>query len=92
MANKICIVTGGGSGFGAGIAAKFVKEGAKVIIAELNADAGAKVAKELGCESAQCNVAKKQDWEDLLKFTLEKYGGVDVVCNNAGYSYSKKVC
>ena len=61
------------------------------MIAELNADAGAKVAKELGCESAACNVAKKADWESLLKRCMEKYGGVDVVINNAGFSYSKKV-
>jgi NAD(P)-dependent dehydrogenase (short-subunit alcohol dehydrogenase family) len=90
--NKACIVTGGGSGFGRGIAQKFVSEGARVLIAELSAPAGETVAKELGCQSVQADVTKREDWERVLKTCVELYGGVDCVVNNAGGTYKNKVC
>ena len=62
LEGKVAIVTGGGSGFGKATSAKFIREGAQVLIAELNAEAGAEVAKELGCTSIQANVAKREDW------------------------------
>jgi len=90
LEGKVAIVTGGGSGFGKGIAEKFVKEGAKVMIAELSPESGKAVANELGCKSTVTNVTSRQDWENLLKATLETYGGLDIIVNNAGTTYKNK--
>jgi NADP-dependent 3-hydroxy acid dehydrogenase YdfG len=84
LSGKVAIVTGGGSGFGKAISTKYVHEGAKVLIAELSEESGAAVAKELGCESIQADVTKRGDWEKVLKKTVDTYGGVDIVVNNAG--------
>lgn len=91
LEGKVAIVTGGGSGFGKAISTKYIAEGAKVMIAELRADAGSAVAKELGCESVEADVTKRADWEKVLKQTVDTYGGVDIVVNNAGACYSRKV-
>lgn len=94
LQNKVAIVTGGGSGFGASISIRFAQEGAKVIVADLNAEGGLKTCSanpEL-LHFVQCNVASRTDWEGLLKETVEKWGRVDVVVNNAGTSYRNKVC
>lgn len=90
LEGKVAIVTGGGSGFGKGIATKFVAEGAKVMIAELSPDSGKAVASELGCKFVVCNVTKRSDWEALQKATLDTYGRIDIVVNNAGGTYSNK--
>lgn len=90
LENKVAIVTGGGSGFGQGIATKFVQEGAQVIIADLAQDNGSRVAKELGCEFHLSNVTKRGDWEALLKKVLDTHGRLDIVINNAGGTYMNK--
>ncbi|KAH8807138.1 3-oxoacyl-reductase [Xylogone sp. PMI_703] len=87
LEGKVAIVTGGGSGFGKAISRKFVQEGARVLIAELNAQSGAQVAKELGCESIEANVAKREDWKKVLQKAIELYGGPDIIVNNAGTCY-----
>jgi len=90
LEGKVAIVTGGGGGFGKGIAAKFVEEGAKVIIADFAEEVGQKTAGELKCEFVRCDVTKRADWENILKFVDEKFGGVDCVINNAGTTYRNK--
>ena len=90
LENKIAIVTGGGSGFGQGIATKFVQEGAKVMIADVAQENGARVAKELGCEFHLTDVTKRDAWEALLKKTLDTHGKLDIVINNAGGTYMNK--
>ncbi|KAL1585215.1 hypothetical protein WHR41_05888 [Cladosporium halotolerans] len=87
---KVAIVTGGGGGFGKGIAATFLQQGAKVIIADFVEDVGQKTASELGCEFVRADVTKKADWEALVKFADEKFGRLDVVVNNAGTTYRNK--
>jgi NAD(P)-dependent dehydrogenase (short-subunit alcohol dehydrogenase family) len=88
---KVAIVTGGGSGFGKAISAKYVHEGAKVLIAEMNDEAGQAVAKELGCAAIQANVTSREDWKKVLEKSIELYGGPDIVVNNAGTCYSNQV-
>ncbi|KAH9890764.1 3-oxoacyl-reductase [Xylariomycetidae sp. FL2044] len=90
LQGKSVIVTGGASGFGKGIAIKFVEEGAKVIIADLSEETGHAVAKELGCNFVKANVTKREDWETLLKEAVQTFGGLDVVVNNAGAAYMNK--
>ncbi|KAI0126757.1 3-oxoacyl-reductase [Xylariales sp. AK1849] len=87
---KVAIVTGGASGFGRGIASKFVEEGARVLIADLSADTGQTVAQELKCGFAVADVTKREDWERLLKEALESFGHLDIVVNNAGATYMNK--
>ncbi|KAH6989390.1 oxidoreductase [Ilyonectria sp. MPI-CAGE-AT-0026] len=87
---KVAIITGAASGFGKGIAIKFVKEGCKVLIADLSEDAGQAAAQELGCSFKRGDVTKKADWEDLLSEALRLFGHLDIVVNNAGATYANK--
>src|SRR3954467_12543513 len=89
---KIAIVTGGGSGFGEGIARRFVEEGCKVIVNDLKTEGGERVAKALVSEGGQAkfvqgDVSKAADWDRLLKATLDAYGRLDIVVNNAGTTH-----
>jgi NAD(P)-dependent dehydrogenase (short-subunit alcohol dehydrogenase family) len=90
LEGKVAIVTGGGSGFGAGIAQKFVQEGAKVLIADLSEENGTKVAQSLGAEYLTADVTKRSDWEALLKKAVDSFGGLDIIVNNAGTTYKNK--
>lgn len=84
LEGKVAIVTGGGGGFGKGIAQKFLQEGAKVIIADFVEDIGQKTADELKCDFHRTDVTSKADWEALRDFCHKKYGKIDCVINNAG--------
>lgn len=102
LQGKVAIVTGGASGFGRGIATKFVAEGAKVIVADLSTEAGQAVAQELNSATSsssssspavlfqQGDVTKREDWEALLRLAVDKLGGLDIVINNAGGTYANK--
>jgi 3-oxoacyl-[acyl-carrier protein] reductase len=96
MKDKVCIVTGGGHGFGEAMARRFVEEGAKVVIADINATTGTKVADDLnGSKSGsalfhETNVTSQSSWEKLLEASLKEFGRVDVLVNNAGTTYPKK--
>ena len=83
---KIAIVTGAAQGIGAAIADVMVREGATVVVADMNAEAAAAKAAELGgdCTSFAMNVAKKEDVEALVAFVLERFGQIDILVNNAG--------
>lgn len=87
---KVAIITGAASGFGKGIAAKFVQEGSKVVIADLSEEAGTATANELGGKFVKADVTKTADWERLLTETLSTYGQLDIVVNNAGATYPNK--
>jgi hypothetical protein len=86
--------TGGGSGYGEGIAVRFASEGAKVIIADINDDGGARVAGIIPDNMAffHANVAQAEDWAKLMEFATTTFGTVDILVNNAGASYRNKVC
>lgn len=90
LAGKVAIVTGAASGFGKGIAAKFVEEGATVTIADLSEDAGLKAAEELGCTFFKTDVTSRDHWQSLLEDVLNKHGSLDIVINNAGATYANK--
>jgi NAD(P)-dependent dehydrogenase (short-subunit alcohol dehydrogenase family) len=82
LQGKVAIVTGGAGGFGKGIAAKFVEEGASVVIADFVEEAGQATASELKCEFQRADVTKVQDWENIKQFCDQKFGRIDVVVNN----------
>jgi len=83
---KTAIVTGAGSGFGAGIAKRFAEEGAKVIVADIDAQSGERVAKEVGGKFVHADVTKSADWAKLMSSA----GSVDIVVNNAGWTHRNK--
>lgn len=92
LQGQTAIVTGAASGFGKGIASKFIAEGANVIIADLSEEQGQAVAKDLGpqCTFARADVTNVADWEAVLHTALTHFKGIDIVINNAGTSYANK--
>ena len=89
LAGKRAIVTGGASGFGAGIVRKFVAEGANVLIADLNLDGAKALADELGALAVACeaNVADGESVAALTATANEQLGGIDILVNNAGTTH-----
>jgi 3-oxoacyl-[acyl-carrier protein] reductase len=86
LKGKIAIVTGAGSGFGAGIARRFAQEGARVIVNDLNAEAGKRVAAEIKGEFVQGDVTRAEDWQRLVQAAPK----LDILVNNAGWTHRKK--
>src|SRR5580658_4031560 len=86
LANKVAIVTGGASGIGRATAELFVEEGANVVIADVNDALGEEVAGTLGAAAAfkRTDVSDPQQIQDLVDFTVERFGGLHVMFNNAG--------
>lgn len=83
LMGKNAIVTGAGSGFGAGIAHKFAAEGAHVWVVDINEGAARAVAAEVGGTPFTCNVAKRAEIEALR----DAAGAVDILVNNAGVTH-----
>jgi hypothetical protein len=84
---KVCIITGGGSGFGKGIVEKFVAEGAKVLIWDIHPTYSNDLAAALPkgtCVPFTGDVSKADDWTKALETVLDEWGVLDVVVNNAG--------
>lgn len=89
LSGKNAIVTGGASGFGAGIVRKFVAEGANVMIADINLEAAQALAAEIGDQATACgtNVSKSADVNTLVDATIEAFGSIDILINNAGVTH-----
>ena len=89
LSGKAAIVTGGASGFGAGIVRRFILEGARVVIADINGDAAREMADELGDAALglQVDVSSADDVETMVKSTLRSLGGIDILVNNAGVGH-----
>ena len=85
---KVAIVTGGASGIGAATCRRFVAEGARVLVADVNDDAGASFARELGASAVfrHTDVAVLADVEAAVATAVEHFGGLDVMHNNAAWS------
>jgi len=86
LTGKTAIVTGGGSGFGAGIARKFASEGARVFVVDLNGDAATTIADEVGGTPIECDVAASGSVNDLADMVLS-HGPLDILVNNAGITH-----
>ena len=84
---KVAIVTGGASGFGAGIVRKFAAEGAKVLIADINLEGAEALARELGQKAGHVDVSKDASVNQLAAAALMAFGKVDILVNNAGVSH-----
>lgn len=89
LKDKTALVTGGASGFGAGIARKFVAEGARVMIADLNIAAAEEFASELGAaaQAIEANVADDASVQNMVNTMQESFGSIDILINNAGTTH-----
>ena len=90
LKDKVTIVTGAASGFGAEIARQYAAEGAKVAVADINAAGAREVAGAIGASAiaVTCDVTQRADIDALVKATREAFGGrIDVVVNNAGWTH-----
>jgi 3-oxoacyl-[acyl-carrier protein] reductase len=89
LSGKTAIVTGGASGFGAGIAAKFIAEGAQVMIADNNETAAQIVARELGVNAVgqTVDVSNGPSVQAMATAALDAFGHVDILINNAGVTH-----
>lgn len=92
LENKVAVITGGGSGFGEGMAKRFTEEGAKVVIADIDARGGARVAAEIGAAAVfvEADVASANGAGAMIGAALERFGKIDILVNNAGWSHNNK--
>ncbi|ATF86666.1 MULTISPECIES: SDR family oxidoreductase [Burkholderia] len=95
LAGKTAIVTGGGSGFGEGIAKTYAREGANVVVNDLNGAAAERVASEIAVAGGKAiavpgDVSRGEDWRALLAATLEDFRQVHILVNNAGTTHRNK--
>ena len=89
LQGKVAVVTGGASGFGEAIARRFAEEGARVVIGDLNAEAGARIAGEIGGAFVAADVSRGADVAALVE-EARGLGGPQIVVNNAGYSHRNR--
>jgi len=90
LAGKVAIVTGGSGGIGRATVELFVDQGAQVVIADLDHERGVELADGLGRSAAfrRTDVADPDDVQALVDFAVDRFGGLHVMCNNAGVSSS----
>ena len=88
--DKIAIVTGGASGLGAGIAQRFIEEGALTVITDINPE-GETVAKRLGAEFLIQDVSAERSWVETIDEVVSRFGRLDILVNNAGIFSSSPV-
>jgi 3-oxoacyl-[acyl-carrier protein] reductase len=86
LENRVAIITGAASGFGEGMARRFASEGAKVVVADLNEEAGQVIAEEIGGKFVRTDVSLDGDMANLVQAAVKAYGGVDIFVNNAGFT------
>jgi NAD(P)-dependent dehydrogenase (short-subunit alcohol dehydrogenase family) len=93
MLKHLLLLIGGGSGFGAAIARRFGEEGAKVIVADINAEGGEKVAAQNPANLVflRVDVTQAEEWRQVTDLAFSKFGKLDILVNNAGTTYRNKV-
>jgi len=93
---KVAIITGGASGIGKATASLLAKEGARVVVADINEADGKKVAEEIGREGGKAifvkhDVTSEKDWSEVIEKTLAEFGKLDILVNNAGVLFAKPI-
>src|SRR5438132_8559641 len=88
--NSVFLVTGGASGLGAASARMAAENGGKVVIADMQAEAGEKLARELNGRFAKCDVASEADGKAAVATALKDFGGLHVLVNCAGIAIAER--
>ena len=91
LANKICLITGGGSGIGEACAKTYAREGATVVVVDRNLEGAQRVTTEIGqsggkAEAFEANIGKPEKIDAMIQFALDQFGRLDVLHNNAIFS------
>jgi 3-oxoacyl-[acyl-carrier protein] reductase len=96
LEGKVAIVTGGGSGFGEGIAKRFAEEGAKIVVADIVDDNGKRVATEIEKAHGQgtaiyvhADVASDAETKNMIEACVKRFGKLDILVNNAGITHTR---
>src|SRR6201996_5457351 len=88
LTGQAAVVTGGAQGLGFAIAERFVAEGARVVLGDVNLEATQAAAKQLGGDevalAVRCDVTRAAEVETLIQTAVERFGGLDIMVNNAG--------
>lgn len=89
LENKVAIITGAASGFGEGMARRFAEEGARVVVADLNAKGAERVASEIGeaAIAVQTDVSQRAEFDEMVDAAMNGFGRIDIMVNNAGYTH-----
>jgi 3-oxoacyl-[acyl-carrier protein] reductase len=91
LKNKVAIVTGAASGFGEGIARRFAAEGARVLVADIDAEGAARVAKDIGGSGSaiavSVDVSKNSEVKAMIAASVDNYDALDILVNNAGVTH-----
>ena len=90
LENKVAIVTGGASGFGAGIVKKFSQEGAKVIVADMNISGAEEIAKSCQGFPIEVDVSNSDSFQNMINGALGHFERIDIIVNNAGITHLPK--
>ena len=87
LEGKVAVVTGAASGFGDGIARRYAKEGARVVLADLNDQMGGRIADEIGGTYVHADVSDRDDVRAMVRTAVDAYGRLDTMVNNAGVTH-----
>jgi 3-oxoacyl-[acyl-carrier protein] reductase len=95
LADKVAVVTGAGSGFGAGIATRFAEEGARIVAADINGDGAARIAEDIRnaggtAVAVTADVSKGDEMAKIIAAAVDEFGALDVVVNNAGTTHKNR--
>ncbi|MEU8893811.1 SDR family oxidoreductase [Streptomyces sp. NPDC048442] len=92
LTDKRALVTGGGAGIGRATALLLAELGARVVVADIDTEAGESTAREAGGIFVRCDVSQRTDCEKVVRTARDQLGGVDVLFNNAGIIRRSTVC
>jgi 3-oxoacyl-[acyl-carrier protein] reductase len=95
LADKIAVITGAGSGFGAGIATRFAEEGARIVAADINGDSAARIVEDIRnaggtAIAVTADVSKGDEMGKIIAAAVDEFGALDVVVNNAGTTHKNR--
>ncbi len=92
LRDKVAIVTGGASGFGRAICETYAREGASVLVADINGQGAREVAEAIGGKAAHIavDVSKKNEVDGMVAAAVKAFGGLDIMVNNAGYAHKRQ--
>ncbi len=84
LKNKVALITGGAQGLGKEMAKSMIKEGARVIISDINEDVLQKTAEEISCDHLVLDVTNKDQWQQVITKIKDDIGSLNILVNNAG--------